>query len=417
MNHENQSRVSKSRRPESSRDLSSNPPVSGGKSSLFKFSLSGKMAERLRIFLGALGAAVFLVLYFFPFTSGSTESSALTQEGRGAIGILIMAVIWWTAEVVPIGITALAVGVIEAIFAIRPGTLVYKDYMDPSIMFIFGSIVLGLALTKSGLIKRVMYKVVSKTGGNSALTLLGCMAATAGLAHFMPHTAAAAFVFPILIGVNGFYGEGSRPNNFGKSLFMGMAFAAGTGSIATMLGSARTPATLAMFREFTGNGISFYDLSKYMAPLSWLMLFIIWGYLVLVLRTDRKEIDGLKEYAGEMCKGLGSFTRDELIVIVFSLCVTGAMLLQPFIPGLKSVDRTGILLLSSVLLFVLKVLTVRDLEDVPWNIILLYGGTISLSFCMWQTGAARWMGLNSSCLSDRFTGASSYSLRLSPCCF
>ena len=172
-----------------------------------------------------------------------------------------------------------------------------------------------------------------------------------------------------------------------------MAFAAGTGSIATMLGSARTPAVLGMFREFTGNDISFYELSKYMAPISWLMLFIIWGYLVLVLKTDRQEMAGLKENAREIRDQLGSLTRDELAVIVLCLSAMGAMLLQHFIPGLKSVDGTGILLLAAVLIFLCRVLSVRDLEDVPWNIILLYGGTISLSFCIWQTGAARWMGL------------------------
>lgn len=343
--------------------------------------------------MGVLGLAVFLGLYFFPFAGGAAGSPVLTKEGRGAIGIFILAVIWWTAEVVPIGITAVVVGVIQVLFAIRPGAQVYRDYMDSSIMFIFGSIVIGLALTKSGVIKRVMYEIISQTGGRTKLTLLGCMVAIAGLAHFMPHTAVAAFVFPILMGVNDFYGEGSRPNNFGKSLFLGMAFAAGTGSIATMLGSARTPAVLGMFREFTGNDLLFYELSKYMAPVSWLMLFIIWGYLVLALKTDRQEMQGLKESAREICEQLGSLARVEVTVIVLCLSVMAAMLLQPFIPGLKSVEGTGILLVAAVLIFLCRVLTVRDLEEVPWNIILLYGGTISLSFCIWQTGAARWMGL------------------------
>lgn len=382
----------------SSRELSSTQrPTSIIGHLLSLFSLTGIRNERTRVFLVLLGLAVFLAFYFLPFSTGSVDSlgnfSALTKEGRGAIGILLLAVIWWTGEVVPIGVTAIALGVLQALFAIRPSAQVYRDYADPSIIFIFGSIIIGLALTKSGLIKRLMYKLISVTGGRPETTLLGCMLAIAGLAHFMPHTAVAACVFPILISVNDFYGEGSRPNKFGKSLFMGMAFAAGTGGIATMLGSARTPASIAMFREFMGNDISFYELSKYMVPVSWVMFLIIWGYLVLALKTDRKQIEGLKESARGVCEQLGAFTRDEITVAVLCLSAVGGMFLQPFIPGLQSVDRTCILLAAVVLLFLSRVLTVRDLEDVPWNIILLYGGTISLSFCIWQTGAARWMGL------------------------
>jgi solute carrier family 13 (sodium-dependent dicarboxylate transporter), member 2/3/5 len=373
-------------------------PTSTIRHLISKLGFTGNRNYPGRVFLALLGLGIFFALYFIPFSTGSVDllgnSSGLTKEGRGAIGILILAVIWWTGEVVPIGITAVALGVLQVLFAIRPNARVYSNYTDPSIIFIFGSIIIGLALTKSGLIKRVMYKLISVTGGRPETTLLGSMLGVAGLAHFMPHTAVAAGVFPILISVNDFYGEGSRPNNFGKSLFMGMAFAAGTGGIATMLGSARTPASLAMFREFIGNDISFFELSKYMVPVSWVMFFIIWGYLVLVLRTDRKQMEGLKESARGVCEQLGAITRDELTVAILCLSAAGAMFLQPFIPGLQFVDRTCILLVAVVLFFLCGVLTVRDLEDVPWNIILLYGGTISLSFCIWETGAARWMGLN-----------------------
>ena len=68
------------------------------------------------------------------------------------------------------------------------------------------------------------------------------MIIVAALAHFMAHTAAAATVFPILMAIYSLYGEGDKPTKFGKALFIGMAYAAGAGSIVTMLGSARAPA-------------------------------------------------------------------------------------------------------------------------------------------------------------------------------
>ena len=84
-------------------------------------------------------------------------------------------------------------------------------------------------------------------GEKTNMILLGALVVTAGLAHVMAHTAAAATVFPILLAINSLYGEGDKPTKFGKSLFIGMAYAAGAGSVITFLGSARAAAGAGMF--------------------------------------------------------------------------------------------------------------------------------------------------------------------------
>jgi sodium-dependent dicarboxylate transporter 2/3/5 len=70
------------------------------------------------------------------------------------------------------------------------------------------------------------------------------------------------------------------------------------------------------------------------------------------------------------------------------------MSLRAFVPALKAVDKTAIILCSSVLFFVFKILDLKDLEDIPWNIILLFAGAMSIGFCLWETGAAKWMAVN-----------------------
>ncbi len=163
----------------------------------------------------------------------------------------------------PIGVTAIAIGVFQAIFAIRSAKDAFKDFMDPSVMFIFASVVVGLAFTKSGLTKRLAYKMLQVVGEKTNMIVLGALVVTAGLAHVMAHTAAAATVFPILLAVNSLYGEGDKPTKFGKSLFIGMAYAAGAGSVITFLGSARAAAGAGMFAEFTGKTIGFFELTKF----------------------------------------------------------------------------------------------------------------------------------------------------------
>ena len=351
-----------------------------------------------RVLFILLGLGLFLFIYFMPAWSDAVDPTGkafpLSQAGKGAIALFLLAGIWWVFEVIPIGATALAIGVFQALFGIRSAKDAFKDFMDPSVMFIFGSVVVGLAFTKAGLTKRIAYKMLELVGENTGKILLGALLVTASLTLVMAHTAAAATVYPILLAILALYGEGDKPTKFGKALFIGMAYAAGAGSIITFLGSARGPAAAGMFKEFTGRDIGFFELTKYMFLVGWVMVFIIWGYLMIFLKPEKKVISGLKEKVKKLSKELGPMTRDEKFVIFCVIGVVIIMSLQSFVPALKPLDRAAIMLVSTLLFFIFKVLTVKELEEIPWNIILLFSGAMSIGFCLWQTGAAQWMAVN-----------------------
>jgi sodium-dependent dicarboxylate transporter 2/3/5 len=351
-----------------------------------------------RIFFILLGLVIFLVIYFSPPWKDAVDPQGktfvLSREGKAAIGLFLMAGIWWVFEVVPIGVTAIAIGVMQALFAIRPAKEAFRDFMDPSVMFIFGSVVIGMAFTKTGLTRRVAYKMLGIVGEKTSMILLGSFVLVAGLAHFMAHTAAAATVFPILMAIYALYGEGSKKTNFGKALFIGMAYAAGAGSIVTFLGAARGPAAAGMFKEFTGRDVGFFELTQFMFFVGWIMVFLIWGYLMIFLKPEKGVIHGLKEKVQRLSKEIGPMTKNEKLVIFFVLLVVITMSLQAFIPAIKAVDRAAIMLMSTLLFFIFKILTVKELEEIPWNIILLFSGAMSIGFCLWKTGAAQWMAIN-----------------------
>jgi sodium-dependent dicarboxylate transporter 2/3/5 len=344
-----------------------------------------------------LGIAVFLFIYFMPLWPDAVDpagkSFPLSREGKAAIALFLLAGIWWVFEVMPIGVTSITIGVVQAIFAIRPAKEAFRDFMDPSVMFIFGSIVIGLAFTKTGMTMRLAYKMLEVVGERTSMILLGTLVITAGLAHFMAHTAAAATVFPILMAIHSLYGEEEGSTRFGKALFIGMAYAAGAGSIITILGAARAPAALGMFKEFTGTDVSFFELTKYMFSIGWLMVFLIWVLLMIFLRPEKKVIPGLRDRVRKLSKELGPIKKDEKFVIFCVLGVVITMSLQSVFPALKALDRASIMLISTLLFFLFGVLTLKELEDIPWNIILLFGGAMSIGFCLWQTGAAQWMAI------------------------
>jgi sodium-dependent dicarboxylate transporter 2/3/5 len=173
-----------------------------------------------------------------------------------------------------------------------------------------------------------------------------------------------------------------------------MAYAAGAGSIITFLGAARGPAAAGMFKEFTGQDVGFFELTKYMFVLGWLMVFAIWAYLSVAMKPEKAKIEGLKERVSELSARLGPLTKDEIYVIICVLAVVAVMGLQSFVPALQPLDRAAIMLVSTLAFFILRVLTVKELEEIPWNIILLFSGAMSIGFCLWKTGAAQWMAVN-----------------------
>ncbi len=351
-----------------------------------------------RVFFLLLGVVLFVVIYYAPPWPDAIDPMGkhftLTPEGKGALAVFALAATWWIFEVLPIGVTGIAIGVVQAMFLIRKPEVAFKDFMDPSVLFIFGSIVIGLVFTKSGITKRMAYKMLSIVGERTSMIYLGCFIMTAVLTHLMAHTAVAATMFPLLLAINAFYSDSDEPTKFGKGLFIGMAYVAGAGSIITLLGAARGAVAIGFFKEMTGKEISFFELSYYMAPVGWLMVFIIWAFILFVCKPEKAVIPGLKEKAKRMYAELGGWKRQEILTLVITLSVILLIALKNWVPALKNIDKTAILLSSTLLFFILNILKVEDLEDIPWNIILLFGGAMSIGFCLWQTKAAEWLAVN-----------------------
>ncbi len=351
-----------------------------------------------RVFFLFLGVALFSIIYYAPPWPDAVDPMGkhftLSVQGKGALALFALAATWWIFEVLPIGVTGIAIGVIQAMFLIRKPEVAFKDFMDPSVLFIFGSIVIGLVFTKSGLTKRMAYKMLSIVGERTSMIYLGCFVMTVALTHLMAHTAVAATMFPLLMAIHALYSDEDKPTKFGKGLFIGMAYVAGAGSIITLLGSARAAVAIAFFKEMTGKEISFFELTYYLFPLGWIMVALIWGMMMVFCKPEKAVIPGLKERAKRMYTELGGWSRNEILTLVIVLSVIVLIAAKNWVPALKTVDKTAILLSSTLLFFVLNILKVEDLEDIPWNIILLFGGAMSIGFCLWQTHAAEWLAVN-----------------------
>ena len=379
-----------------------------------------------RLFFIFLGLGLFFLVYFSPAWPDAVDPNGqrfiLSPQGKAALALFALAATWWVTEVVPIGVTSIMIGIVQAMFFIRPDVLPvppdmvasgdidweqikpikgawrsFTDFLAPSVWFIFGSLSFGMVFTKTGLTRRMAYKMLSVVGERTSMIYLGCFVLTSALTLIMAHTAVAATIYPLLVAIYGLYTDDKTPTKFGKGLFMGMAFVAGAGSIITLLGAARGAVALGFFNEITGTKIGFFELAYYMAPVGVLMTLLLWAYFMVYYKPEKKTIPGLRERAVKLYAEQGRITISEILALVIVGSAILALAARSFLPDghlLKEMDKASIILLATVLFFLFRILKLEDLENTSWNIILLFGGAMSIGYCLWQTGAASWLAIH-----------------------
>jgi sodium-dependent dicarboxylate transporter 2/3/5 len=132
-----------------------------------------------------------------------------------------------------------------------------------------------------------------------------------------------------------------------------------------------------------------------MFPIGLVMTFLLWIYFMFYYKPEKKRIPGLRERAKKLYESLGPITVREIL----TLCIVGSVIvllgLRSFFPEqLGFLNKSAVILTATVLFFAFKILKLEDLEEIPWNIILLFGGAMSIGFCLWQTGAAEWLAVH-----------------------
>jgi sodium-dependent dicarboxylate transporter 2/3/5 len=124
------------------------------------------------------------------------------------------------------------------------------------------------------------------------------------------------------------------------------------------------------------------------------MVFLLWIYISFRFSPEKKKISGLRERARSLHQGLGPMSVREVLTLLIVLATITLMCLRSFYPDLKLIDKSAIILSATILFYLLRLLKIDQLEEIPWNIILLFGGAMSIGYCLWQTGAADWLAVN-----------------------
>ena len=316
----------------------------------------------------------------------STEQVAL--RAKAMVGILLLAALFWATGAVPIGITALLVGVLMYFLGVFPADQVAKAYAKDSVVFIFGVLALAAAISKTGLDRRIGILLLGTSTSLRRFALIfGPLLAVT--ASFLSEHALVAFIAPILILVYlGAIKTAGLKSDRGLvvMLLLMLTFCANIGGPGSPAAGGRNAVMLGIFADYEVS-ISFGQWIKMGLPFVPVMAMVIAAYFITVFRNKIKvnSINIAAEVRRESEK-IGKMTADEfkaagVLVLVIILWTTLS-------------DRFGMggpVILCLVLLNVLGVLRWKDINSIHWDVVALYAAASAMGYGLAATGAALWL--------------------------
>lgn len=352
------------------------------------------------------------------------ELEGLSPRGQATLAATLWMATWWVTEALPIAVTALLPLVLFPLSGAMDIKTTGALYGHPIIFLFVGGFMIATAIERWNLHQRVALGIITKIGSAPKSIILGFMVATAFLSMWISNTATTIMMVPIGIAIVSQLEGGSSPsldNKFAKALLLGIAYAASIGGIATLIGTPTNVIFAGVVLEKYGLEISFANWMLFATPIAIFLLIICWYYLVNIgfnlssLEQGNQE-EGLQKIK-EQQKALGAISYEEkVIVLVFGAVafswMTRKFLLNPFLPGLTD---TIIAIIGAILLFIIPTknkqpreeidtvleevddspATILDWETavrIPWGVILLFGGGLSLANAFDKTGLANWIG-------------------------
>jgi sodium-dependent dicarboxylate transporter 2/3/5 len=331
----------------------------------------------------------------------------MAKEAWSLVALIAWMVIWWLSEAIPIPATALLPIPFMPILGIGNMESVASQYSNPIIFLFLGGFLMAAAMQKWGLHKRIALKIVSVVGTNPARVIGGFMIATAFLSMWISNTSAAIMMFVVAISVIDFVARKTSDEkvlrNFGVALMLGIAYGGTIGGVGTLIGTPPNALLASFLSTSYGIEIDFFTWMKFGIPIVLIMLPLTWLLLTkFVFPAKHIQIGDIKTLIDNELIELGSMSKAEKIVAgVFFSAALGWVFRQPLVEltGLP-INDTTIALVAAVVLFAWPVsrqdskfiLDWEVAKELPWGILLLFGGGLALSFGFNNTGLALWIG-------------------------
>jgi solute carrier family 13 (sodium-dependent dicarboxylate transporter), member 2/3/5 len=360
-----------------------------------------------------LGILVSIFLYIInPFT--------LESDANIVSCVALLMVFLWVSDALPMPVVAIIPLVLFPLLKINTIEHTAKSYANPVIFLFFGGFMLGLAIEKWNLHKRIAINIISKTGTEGNKIVLGFIISTGLLSMWLSNTATTMMMYPIALSVIAVVGQHKQENAnyafFNLTLMLAIAYSANIGGIATIIGTPPNVAYVGYFQNKYHQNINFTDWMLVCTPIALLLLGALYIVMVKWLYPSHiKSSDTFEAMLSHEKSSLGSMSVPEKRVLVVFLLTATLWIFRSLINEIQpwfKLDDTIIAVISAILLFIIPsgvkngdqeekaLLEWSDTSKMAWGILLLFGGGISLAEALENEGIitiiGNWLGQNTS---------------------
>lgn len=354
-----------------------------------------------RRYLGML-VALLLCLLFYALNPFRVSVAANT-----VLAVAVLMVVLWVSESLPMAVVALFPLVLFPMLGIAPIDATASSYANPVIFLFMGGFMLGLAIEKWNLHRRIALNIVKLTGTSGDRIVLGFIIATGLISMWLSNTATTMMMFPIALSVVAVIKENHAQqkgtDNFALSVMLAIALASNFGGIATIIGTPPNVAYAAFIYKKYGTEVPFLDWMLVCTPLAILLLFSL--YLVMVkwlYPNGMKEDESTHRLIHSEVAALGKMSPAEKRVLTVFLLTATLWITRSFINslGIIRLDDNMIALIGGIALFVVPsgkdpkegLLVWDDTKRLAWGILLLFGGGIALASALEKAGLIESLG-------------------------
>lgn len=365
------------------------------------------MRTNTKLFRDRLGLAAGILLFIFfqwvnPFQ--------VDQRAVNVLSVAALMITWWVTEALPMPVVALVPLVLLPIMGVSPIKEVATAYSDSNIYLFMGGFMLGLAIEKWNLHKRIALGIVNLTGTSGNRIVLGFILATAFLSMWLSNTATTMMMYPIAASVISVVRDNHKGNarmdNFALCIMLAIAYSSNFGGIATVIGTPPNVQFRGMIADRYGYTIQFFDWMILCTPIALLLVFSLYFVMTRVLYPNKLASEPqTKLLIRHELDKLGPMTAQEKRVLIIFSCTALMWIFKDLlnlIPYVK-LDDTMIAIIGALALFICptggeegragkKILEWSDTSKMAWGILLLFGGGIVMAASLEKAGLVQSLG-------------------------
>jgi sodium-dependent dicarboxylate transporter 2/3/5 len=338
-----------------------------------------------------LGLIIFLGMFTF------TRPETIPNEPWAVLSVVLLMVIWWLCETIPIYVTALLPLILIPLVTSQNFQEVALPYANQSIFLFLGGFILAIAIETSGLHKRFAFFIIRNFGATKKSILISFMIVSYLISMWIINTATALMLLPLAIQVCKQINE--KKSSFELYLLLAIAYSATIGGMATIVGTAPNILFVGFMLENYNIDISFYDWLKIGFPLSLVILFFTYIVFRMFLKNEKLDCK-LSPSNLQLNKPIKMLSDEKKVLFIF-LCTILAWFFRGFLNQyslFEDLTDAGIAITAAFLFFLIPssnqkkdLLQWKQMKDIPWGLMLLFGGGLAIAKAIMTSGLGDWI--------------------------